>query len=90
MRVSLRPDWHRRLLSVIALLALLGVHSGGHAEKLPIVEDVEFQPLPAQVKRVVEALEMLGQPLDRDEKPGSGTGARSVGGRRRSAHPECP
>ena len=32
------------------------------------VLDVEFQPLSAQVKRVVEALEMLGQPLARDEK----------------------
>ena len=31
------------------------------AESLPIVADVEFQPLSAQVRRVVEALEMLGQ-----------------------------
>ncbi len=30
--------------------------------------DVEFQPLVAQVKRIIEALEMLGQPLERDEK----------------------
>ena len=63
MRASLRSDWPRRLLSVVALLA--AVHSTSRAENLPIVVDVEFQPLSAQVKRVIEALEMLGQPLDR-------------------------
>jgi hypothetical protein len=33
------------------------------AEGLPVVEEVEGQPLAAQVRRVVEALDRLGQPL---------------------------
>lgn len=32
-------------------------------EDLPLVTDVEYQPLAAQAKRVAEALEMQGQPL---------------------------
>jgi hypothetical protein len=40
---------------------------GARADELPLVRDVEFQPLSAQVKRVVEALGMLGEPLSRDE-----------------------
>jgi hypothetical protein len=66
MRTRYRSDWLRRLLSVFAILAT--VHSTSRADKLPIVESVEFQPLSAQVKRIIEALEMLGQPLERDEK----------------------
>jgi hypothetical protein len=61
MRTSVRSHWVRRFSCVAALAAL--VHSTGRAENLPVVVDVEFQPLSAQVKRVVEALEMLGQPL---------------------------
>ena len=34
-----------------------------HAEPLPLVENVELQPLAAQVARVVQALEMIGDPL---------------------------
>src|SRR5260370_1450172 len=33
------------------------------ADSLPVVEGVEYQPFSAQVRRVVEALDMLGQPL---------------------------
>ena len=35
----------------------------GRAETLPVVEAVEAQPLAAQVRRVVEAQDLLGQPL---------------------------
>jgi hypothetical protein len=42
-------------------LALLA--SPGSAEKLPVVEAVEYQPLAAQVVRVLQSLEMLGDPL---------------------------
>ena len=55
-----------RITWVVALWA--AAHSTSRAENLPVVLDVEFQPLSAQVKRVIEALEMLGQPLARDEK----------------------
>jgi hypothetical protein len=33
------------------------------AEDLPVVNDVDLQPLAAQILRVVEALDILGQPL---------------------------
>jgi hypothetical protein len=36
-------------------------------EKLPLVTDVEFQPLAAQVKRVAQALDLLGSPLTKAE-----------------------
>ena len=49
--------------AVSALLLLLVLASTAHAEPLPRVDSVEFQPLSAQVQRVVEALDMLGQPL---------------------------
>ena len=37
-------------------------------DDLPMVNDVELQPFAAQVKRVIEALETLGQPLAASEK----------------------
>src|SRR5260370_37977194 len=37
-------------------------------EKLPLVTDVEFQPLAAQVKRVAQALDLLGSPLTKAEQ----------------------
>ncbi len=66
MRATLR--WSRvwQITRIVAVWA--AVHTTSRAESLPVVLDVEFQPLSAQVKRVVEALEMLGQPLPRDEK----------------------
>src|SRR5579885_709130 len=38
------------------------------AQELPLVSNVEHQPLGAQVQRVVEALDMLGEPLPATEK----------------------
>ena len=38
------------------------------AEPLPAVTDVEWQPLAAQVKRVVQALELVGAPLDKSQQ----------------------
>jgi hypothetical protein len=42
--------------------------STSRAGDLPIVADVELQPLAAQTTRVVEALEILGEPLPQDVK----------------------
>ena len=42
--------------------------SRARGDDLPMVNDVEVQPFAAQVKRVIEALEMLGQPLAASEK----------------------
>lgn len=48
------------LLLVFAVAAL-------SAEELPVVSQVEFQPLAAQVARVVQALEIVGEPLPKAE-----------------------
>src|SRR5258706_4962259 len=42
---------------------LLGCTLLRRAEQLPVIEKVEHQPLAAQVSRVIEALEMLGEPF---------------------------
>jgi hypothetical protein len=50
------------------------------ADDLPIVTDVEFQPFSAQAKRVVETLELLGQPLTTAEKSRLDQAIDSTGG----------
>jgi hypothetical protein len=42
-------------------LALIGILCS--AEELPLVTNVEFQPLAAQVARVLQAMEMVGEPM---------------------------
>jgi hypothetical protein len=61
---------HLKLLGVAALALLHGVArvTGAETGSLPIVIGVELQPLAAQVKRVVEALDYLGAPLSTTEK----------------------
>ncbi|MDG3003081.1 CehA/McbA family metallohydrolase [Paludisphaera mucosa] len=49
-------------------LALGGTSGTTRGDDLPIVADVEFQPLSAQARRVVQALDLLGQPLSPEEK----------------------
>jgi hypothetical protein len=51
---------------MFGLLFLTGVATA--AEPLPKVTGIEFQPLAAQVKRVVQALETLGQPLNEEQQ----------------------
>ena len=46
-----------------ALLLGASLASIARAEPLPMVLDVEFQPLSAQIRRVAESLDGLGQPL---------------------------
>jgi hypothetical protein len=52
----------------------------GRADDLPVITDVEFQPFSAQVKRVVETLELLGQPLTTAEKSRLDQAIDSTGG----------
>src|SRR4051812_33782974 len=52
------------LLGLSLLLAL----PGRAQTPLPLVEDVEWQPLAAQARRVAEALDYLGEPLGATEK----------------------
>ena len=65
MRMSTATSLRPFLLALV----VLAIHQPlGRTETLPIVADVEFQPLSAQVRRIVEALKILGQPLPRDEE----------------------
>lgn len=60
--LSLIPSW----LIVAALTAAFCPVLNG--EELPIVGDVEAQPIKAQVQRLVAALEFLGQPLTESQR----------------------
>jgi len=51
-----------RLFTLIVLVC--GVAA---AQELPVVPSVELQPLAAQVSRLLEALQFLGEPLPADE-----------------------
>jgi hypothetical protein len=68
MPARLHPLGRRCILATLLFSAPVLMANPGRAEELPLVQDVEFQPLSAQVKRVIEALEILGQPLAKDEK----------------------
>ncbi len=54
-----------RAIVVLALSCLLAVflfRTGADAEQLTVIPNVEFQPLKAQAQRVLQALELLGEP----------------------------
>jgi hypothetical protein len=57
--------WLRRCLTLLALILLPALMLAQQAAK---VEQVELQPLSAQVKRLVEALDYLGAPLSGADK----------------------
>jgi hypothetical protein len=78
MRPNSGSGWLCLLIYGVALATT--VHSASRADDLPIVADVEFQPLTAQVKRVVDALEMLGQPMNQVEKTRLEKALDSAGG----------
>lgn len=54
----------------LLLLACLSCFAAtiASAQTLPVVTEVEAQPLKAQAKRIVEALEFVGQPLNQQQK----------------------
>ncbi|MBI2827603.1 MAG: CehA/McbA family metallohydrolase [Planctomycetia bacterium] len=51
-----------------AAAAFLAVQTAGAADPLPVVKDVEQQPLASQVMRVAQALEMAGAPLSEEQQ----------------------
>jgi hypothetical protein len=55
-------------LALIGVLGCLLLPPNGRAADLPRVTKVELQPLSAQAKRLVEALDFLGEPLSDAEK----------------------
>jgi hypothetical protein len=78
MHASVISFWPRRLAGLIALVVAL--HSAARGENLPIYRDVEFQPLSAQVKRVIDALELLGEPLGVEDRAKLNRATDSTGG----------
>ena len=48
---------------LLTILFFCATNTDVQAQTLPVVEKVEFQPLAAQVERVVQTLEYLGSPL---------------------------
>ncbi|HTL15703.1 MAG TPA: hypothetical protein VL793_00620, partial [Patescibacteria group bacterium] len=56
-----------RVIHILMSLALLPFAVRSQTAPLPIVKEVDLQPLAAQVRRVVEALDFLGAPLSADE-----------------------
>lgn len=53
---------------VLILSAVAGSIVSNHAQQLPKVETVELQPLTAQVRRLIEATDYLGAPLNPADK----------------------
>jgi hypothetical protein len=63
--LSSRPS---RCIAGLTTLIIFGAIHASAAETLPIVSGVELQPLSAQVKRVVQALELAGSPLEKADR----------------------
>lgn len=56
-----------RVLVLMLAIVAAGQFTSARGEALPVVADVEAQPLKAQAKRIVQALEFVGQPLSADQ-----------------------
>ena len=59
---------HSKLIRILATVSLIAslLTAGAtlaRAADLPVYRDVDFQPLSAQIRRVVDTLDMLGQPI---------------------------
>jgi hypothetical protein len=61
--------------SILAAVAAVALAVPTKGDELPIVGDVEWQPLTAQARRVVEALDLLGQPLSESARERLGRAA---------------
>ncbi len=57
-----------RFRSVLAIAAVCAAGSAIRGEECPLVEGVEFQPLAAQVQRLIDALDFIGAPLKPDHR----------------------
>ncbi len=58
----------RLFLSVLALNLFVGLAVSSVRGALPVVEDVEWQPLAAQARRLIEAVDFLGAPFGTETK----------------------
>ncbi len=64
----------------VTLVSLAASSPMARGDNLPLVTDVEFQPLSAQARRVAEALTMLGEPLRPEESAKLNKAIDSTGG----------
>jgi len=65
---------------LVTLVSLAGFDHRLRGDELPLITDVEFQPLSAQARRVADALTMLGEPLSGDEAAKLDKALDSTGG----------
>ena len=75
-----RSDLSRASMILAAFLLAAATAPALRGDELPMVLDVEFQPLSAQAKRMAEALVMLGEPLGRDDSEKLEKAVDSTGG----------
>ena len=69
MRTSLTTHCINRLpLRLFYLLCLVIWGNAARAQSVPPIERLEFQPLAAQARRILQALESLGSPLPAEER----------------------
>ena len=59
---------HSRIKTAVFLVALIFAGAPLFAADMPLIEKVDAQPLWAQARRVIEALEFLGNPLADDKR----------------------
>lgn len=57
------PNYRHRLRGLLLILLPTLMVTLSHAQTLPVVPDVEWQPFAAHVRRVQEALQLLGTPF---------------------------
>lgn len=57
-----------RALLCLCLIGLSHSNTPAQTDSLPVVQEVEWQPFQAQVRRIVEALDYLGEPLSPNAK----------------------
>src|SRR5690242_16821824 len=57
-----------RFLPLAVLSLLSGATASLAADALPVIKNVEAQPFKANAKRIADALEIVGEPLKKDEK----------------------
>lgn len=58
----------QRYFPALAFLVACFAAGAANAEELPVVTKVEFQPLAAQVTRILQSLDLIGEPLPAADK----------------------
>ena len=64
----MRTSFFSRQIGVLGVFIITQVTQ---AESLPVVHDVDFQPLKSQIQRLIQAKDYLGEPFSADVKVNS-------------------